>query len=152
MAIFNNHGRVLLRILIALEIAVAISLMVASTIQSLALHAHPSQLTVYTAGPPLSGMEVAAAVSTWLFFFSFWAGLIGLWWCQAWARFLFTAASLLYPALIVATMLLGGLHEGPDSAGTAATVATVAGYIPIAAILVQIWFRMSTEFGESTKY
>jgi hypothetical protein len=74
------------------------------------------------------------------------AGLVGMWWCRGWARWIFTVAALASPVLSVVlglvdprSLVSNAIEAGANSASDLAVGATLA----------LIWFSMERDFTTS---
>jgi hypothetical protein len=71
------------------------------------------------------------------------AGLTGLWWCQRWARLLFSAAAVLVPPL---SILAGMVMADALVSNAFETGADAAFSMFVGAIIAMTWFGMPDEF------
>jgi hypothetical protein len=71
------------------------------------------------------------------------AGLIGMWWCRRWARWLFTGGALAQPIL---TALVGWANPGALISNAIEAGANTASDMSVGATLVMVWLVMEADF------
>jgi hypothetical protein len=74
------------------------------------------------------------------------AGLIGMWWCRRWARWLFTVGALAQPIL---TALVGWTNPAALISNAIEAGANTASDMTVGATLVVVWLVMEADFAVS---
>ncbi len=95
------------------------------------------------ANTDLSTLDTIIAVALGVDLIGMLVGLVGMWWCRRWARWIFTVAALASPVLSVVlglndprSLVSNAIESGANSASNMAIGATLA----------LIWFSMERDF------
>jgi hypothetical protein len=110
----------------------------------------PQQLLTFiharAADAELSTPEAIAAAAIGLQLIGMVVGLVGMWWCRRWARWIFTVAMLSSPVL---TTLLGLSDPRSLVSNAIEAGANSASDLAVGATLALIWFSMERDFTTS---